>query len=333
MTSISGKRVLVTGAGGFIGSHLTEELVRRGADVRAFVHYDSRGTRGWLDETEPDVAKEIEFVAGDVIDAGRVRDAVRDRDIVFHLAALIGIPYSYCAPESYVRTNVDGTMNVLNACRDEDVDLLLHTSTSETYGTAQYVPIDEKHPLSAQSPYAATKTAADQLALSYHRSFELPVAIVRPFNTFGPRQSLRAIVPTVLAQLLSGSGVIRVGSTHPSRDFNYVSNTVDGFVAAAQAPRESVVGETFNLGSGEEIGIGDLIRLCMKVTGRDAEIVTESERIRPEKSEVERLLADTSKAAAAFGYKANVSLEEGLRRFAEYLSGNVPLRTGEDYAV
>ncbi len=333
MNSLSGKRVLITGAGGFIGSHLTEELVRSGASVRAFVRYNSRGSHGWLDRTEPGLAKQIEFVAGDVTDAGRVREALEGCDIVFHLAALIGIPYSYHAPESYVQTNVCGTMNVLNACRNQGVELLVHTSTSETYGTAQYVPIDEKHPLNAQSPYAATKTAADQLALSYHRSFDIPVTVIRPFNTFGPRQSLRAVIPTVLGQLLSGSKEIRAGSLHPTRDFNYVSNTVDGFVGVAEAKRESVIGETFNLGSGAEISIGDLMELCMKITSRRAKIVTETERVRPSKSEVERLLADASKATEAFGYRPKVSLEEGLRLMAEYLLENSPARTGETYAV
>lgn len=322
MSQIRGKSVLVTGAGGFIGSHLAEALVRRGAKVRAFVHYNSRGSHGWLDESPADIKGEMEIAAGCITDAGRVRDAMRDCEIVFHLAALIGIPYSYAAPQSYVQTNVVGTMNVLEACREYGTARLLHTSTSEVYGTARYAPIDEAHPLNAQSPYAATKTGADQLALSYERTFGTPVVVVRPFNTFGPRQSPRAIIPTVLGQLVAGAGEIRVGSLHPTRDFNFVSNTVDGFIAAAEAEESRVLGEVFNLGSGREISIGDLIQLCMKVTGRQARVVTEAERVRPEKSEVERLIATAAKAEKAFGYKAKVGLEEGLQRVVDTMAAS-----------
>lgn len=322
MAGIAGRTVLVTGAGGFIGSHLAEELARRGAKVRAFVHYNSRGSHGWLDETEPELKRGIEIAAGCITDAGRVRDAMRDCEIVFHLAALIGIPYSYSAPASYVQTNVVGTMNVLDACREYGISRLVHTSTSEVYGTAQYAPIDEKHPLNAQSPYAATKTAADQLVLSYECTFGIPAVVVRPFNTFGPRQSPRAIIPTVLGQLLAGADEIRVGSLHPTRDFNFVSNTVDGFIAAAEAPENSVIGEVFNLGSGREISIGDLIPLCMKVAGREARIVSQAERVRPGKSEVERLIADATKAERVLGYKPRVGLEEGLRLTLDALASS-----------
>jgi NAD dependent epimerase/dehydratase len=312
--SLKGKRVLVTGAGGFIGSHLTEKLVQTGATVRAFVHYRGNGSWGWLDESP--VRKEIEVVAGDVADRDSVATAMKGTEVVFHLAALIGIPYSYQAAESYVRTNVQGTLNVLQAARSLDIARVVHTSTSEVYGTAKYVPIDEKHPLQGQSPYSATKIGADKLAEAFHLSFGLPVVTIRPFNTFGPRQSARAVIPTVITQCLAGS-TIRIGSVHPRRDLNFVENTVDGFIAGAESP--AAIGQTINLGSGSEISIGDLVGKISKLLSREVKIETDPERVRPEGSEVDRLLADNAQALALLGWRPVVSLDEGLKRTAEWV--------------
>jgi NAD dependent epimerase/dehydratase len=306
--------VLVTGAGGFIGSHLAERLVELGADVRAFVHYNALGTYGWLD-TSP-LSGEMKVTAGDVCDRESVRGAMEGVDTVFHLAALIAIPYSYRAPSSYVRTNVEGTMNVVQSAREIDVRRVIHTSTSEVYGTARYVPIDEAHPLHGQSPYSATKIGADKIAESYNCSFEVPLVTVRPFNTFGPRQSARAVIPTIITQVLTGE-TVRLGSLDPTRDFNYVSNTVDGFVAAAES--DLAVGETINLGTGREISIGDLAKLIERLAGRPLHIESDSQRLRPEASEVERLLADVSKAERLLNWKPQVSLEDGLERTIEWL--------------
>ncbi len=264
MTAIKNTKVLVTGAGGFIGSHLAEKLVELGADVRALVHYNALGAAGWLD-TSPR-RNDMQVVAGDITDRDSVRQAVRDREVVFHLAALIAIPYSYQAPESYVRTNVLGTLNVLQAALEAGARRVVHTSTSEVYGTARYVPIDEQHPLQGQSPYSASKIGADQLAESFHRAFGLPVVTVRPFNTFGPRQSARAVVPTIITQCLAGK-TVRLGSLTPTRDLNFVANTADGFVAAAAAP--AAVGRTINLGTGREISVGDLARMIAQLVGRE----------------------------------------------------------------
>lgn len=306
--SLEGKRVLVTGAGGFIGSHLTERLVQTGATVRAMVRYTSSGTWGWLEESK--LAADLEVVAGDICDRDSVMRAVRGVDVVFHLAALIAIPYSYTAPDSYVRTNIGGTLNLLQASREMDVARFVHTSTSEVYGTALYVPIDERHPLQGQSPYSASKIGADKMAEAFFRSFELPVTTVRPFNTFGPRQSARAIVPTVLTQCLT-SGTVGVGNLFPTRDLNYVSNTVDGYLMAATNDR--AVGLTINLGSGREISVGDLVDLISSITGCVVQVRQETERLRPQASEVERLLADHSLASQVLGWHPRVSLEEGLR--------------------
>lgn len=323
-----GKRVLVTGAGGFIGSHLAERLAEDGATVRAMVHYTSTGRWGWLEESP--LAAHMEIVAGDVCDRDAVTRSVRDVDIVFHLAALIAIPYSYEAPESYVRTNIGGTLNLLQASREMDVTRFVHTSTSEVYGTALYVPIDEQHPLQGQSPYSASKIGADKMAEAFCRSFELPVTTVRPFNTFGPRQSARAIVPTILTQCLT-SETIRLGSLHPTRDLNYVSNTVDGYLLAATT--DEAAGLTINLGSGREISIGDLVTLVSSITGRALHVSEENERRRPKASEVERLLADSQLAKMALGWAPRVSLEEGLQLTYEWMQSHLTRYRPGVYAV
>jgi len=293
MESLLGKKVLVTGAGGFIGSHLAEGLVRAGATVRALVHYNAHSSAGWLDASP--LRDQIEIISGDIVDRDSVRGAMDGREIVFHLAALIAIPYSYRAPESYVRTNVIGTLNVIQCARELGVARTIHTSTSEVYGTARKVPIAEDHPLQGQSPYSASKIGADKLVESFHLSYQLPVVTVRPFNTFGPRQSARAVIPTIITQCLTGQ-VVRLGNRRPTRDFNFVSNTVDGFLAAALMP--AAVGRTLNLGSGREISIGDLAALIGRLTGASLELQEDPARLRPDASEVERLLADHSQATA-----------------------------------
>ena len=305
-------KTLVTGADGFIGSHLTEELVRRGHQVRAFVYYNSFGHWGWLDESPEDIRREVEVFAGDVRDPHGVRTAMQGCDLVLHLAALIGIPYSYHSPEAYVDTNVRGTLNVVQAARDLGVRKVVHTSTSEVYGTAQYVPIDEQHPLQGQSPYAATKIGADQIALSFYRSFETPVTVARPFNTFGPRQSARAVIPTIITQIANGERSIKLGALHPTRDFNYVKDTVDGFIALAGSDR--VLGEEVNLGSNYEISIGDTAGLIAEAMGVEVRITTDTQRLRPDKSEVERLCADNSKARELLGWQPSYGQRDGFRR-------------------
>lgn len=322
------KRVLVTGAGGFIGSHLTEHLVGRGARVRALVHYNALGSRGWLDKS-PCVGH-CEVVAGDITDQESVDRAIRDREIVFHLAALIAIPYSYAAPALFLRTNAEGTLSVLQATRKFEVERVIHTSTSEVYGTARYVPIDEVHPLQGQSPYSASKIAADKLAEAFFCSFDLPVVTVRPFNTFGPRQSARAVIPTIMTQCLTG-GTVRLGSLHPTRDLNFVDNIVEGFLAAAECP--DAVGQTINLGSGREISIENLARLIARLTGVKMEIVQQSERLRPEKSEVDRLLADNSLAKSLLKWKPQVSLEEGLEKTLDWLKEHLDQYKPDVYAI
>lgn len=309
--------MLVTGGDGFIGSHLVDRLLAEGAAVRALVHYTPSGRLGWLHGREQDV----EVLPGDVRDGERVLQAVEGMEVVFHLAALIGIPYSYESPESYVQTNVTGTYNVLNSGRRAGVDRIVHTSTSEVYGTARSVPIDETHPLQPQSPYSATKIGADMLAMSFHHSFELPVAIIRPFNTYGPRQSTRAVIPSLLGQLYGDAERIRVGAVSPTRDFNFVSDTVSGFLAVASSDRAA--GEVVNIGSGREISIGDLIELLFEVTGLRKEIVVENERLRPTGSEVQRLLCDNTRAREWAGWKPEVSLEEGLRATADWVRHNL----------
>lgn len=310
-------KVLVTGAGGFIGSHLTEELARRGARVRALVHYNSRNHWGFLEQLPKELASRVEIRPGDITDPSCVSELVAGQDAVFHLAALIAIPYSYHAPSSYVAANVGGTLNVLEACRRHRTARLVHTSTSEVYGTARYAPIDEEHPLQGQSPYSATKIAADQLALSFYRSFGLPVAVCRPFNTFGPRQSARAVIPTIAAQLLAGVPALRLGSLNPVRDFNYVADTVSGFLAVASSKR--CVGEVVNVGSGRGVTIAQTAALLMRLTGARTSIRRESARVRPERSEVFKLVCANAKARRLAGWKPRWSLEEGLVRVVDYI--------------
>ena len=325
------KKVLITGADGFIGSHLTERLVKEGAQVRAFIYYNSFGRLGWLDETEPDLMENIEIFPGDIRDPNRVYEAVEEQEVVFHLAALIAIPYSYHAPDSYVQTNIGGILNILNACRKIGVQRLVHTSTSEVYGSAQYVPIDEKHPLQGQSPYSATKIGADMLAESFYRSFGLPVAIIRPFNTYGPRQSARAVIPTIMSQLYGGAKKIKLGALTPTRDFNFVADTVSGFLSVAEA--ESAVGRVVNVGSGQEIAIGDLVKLIFRVTDITAEVVTDEVRLRPEKSEVERLLCDNSIARKLTGWQPEYTLEDGLKITARWMKNNLDTFDTGNYAL
>jgi len=312
---LKGKKILVTGADGFIGSHLTEELVRRRHDVRAFVFYNSFNSWGWLDHSEPAVKKNLDVFAGDVRDPYGVKTALSGCDVVFHLAALIAIPYSYHSPDTYVDTNVKGTLNIVQAARELGVERVVHTSTSEVYGTAQFVPITEEHPLQGQSPYAASKIGADQIALSFYRSFETPVAVIRPFNTYGPRQSARAVIPTVITQIMAGKREIRLGSVHPTRDFNYISDTVRAFVAVAEADR--CVGRVVNAGSNFEVSIGDTARLIAEVMGADIEITSDQDRVRPEKSEVERLLADNAKLRELTGWEPEFAGLDGFRRGLE----------------
>jgi dTDP-glucose 4,6-dehydratase len=309
-------RVLVTGADGFIGSHLVEMLVREGYETRAFVMYNSVNSWGWLDQAPSDVAEQFEVVAGDIRDPRGIEDAMKNVDIVLHLAALIAIPFSYHSPDAYVQTNVTGTLNVLEAARRLDTERVVVTSTSEVYGTAQFVPITEDHPLNAQSPYAATKVGADQIALSFHRSFELPVAVLRPFNTYGPRQSARAVIPTIIAQIAAGSRQIKLGALHPTRDFTFVRDTARGFVQAMQC--DGAIGRVTNIGSGFEISIADTVSAIAEAMGAEIQVLQEESRIRPEASEVERLLAGTEMARKLFGWAPEFSGREGfLRGLAE----------------
>lgn len=322
------KKVLVTGAGGFIGSHLTERLAELGATTRALVQYNSRGHCGWLEHSP--LHNQIEVIAGDVRDAGSVRQAMRDVDVVFHLAALIAIPYSYQAPNSYVETNIIGTLNVLQAAREMGTARVLHTSTSEVYGTARQVPILESHPLQGQSPYSASKIGADKLAEAFHLSFNVPVVTVRPFNTFGPRQSARAVIPAIITQALAGQ-TVKLGKLTPTRDLNFVSNTVDGFLAAAAAP--AAIGQTVNLGSGREISIGNLVSLIGRLMDCPMLVAQDEQRLRPEKSEVERLLADNTLARTLLGWEPLVTLEAGLTRTIEWLRSNQDKYRPDAYAV
>ncbi len=325
-----GKKALVTGAAGFIGSHLVERLLQEGASVRAFVRYTSRQDIGLLAFLPPLLLKELEIVYGDLRDAEAVREAVQGIDVVFHLGALIAIPYSYLHPREVVETNILGTLNVLLAARDLGVSRVVHTSTSEVYGTAQYVPIDEKHPLQGQSPYSASKIAADRLAESFYRSFGLPVATLRPFNTYGPRQSARAVIPTIVTQVVAGQEV-KLGALEPRRDFTFVSDTVEGFLRIASAP--GVEGEEINLGTGQSIRIGDLAHKIMELVGRRLPIVCEEKRLRPQLSEVMHLQADSRKAQRLLGWQARVSLDEGLRRTVEWIQEHLTLYRPGEYEV
>lgn len=313
--SWKGKRVLVTGAGGFIASHLVETLVQNGAQVRAFVRYNSRGDVGLLNQLTPETFEAVKVIAGDLRDLPAVQSAVKGMDVVFHLGALIAIPYSYLHPAEVVDTNVMGTLNILLAARDANVRVI-HTSTSEVYGSARYAPIDEAHPLQGQSPYSASKIAADKLAESFYCAFNLPVVTVRPFNTFGPRQSARAVIPTIISQALGG-GELHLGSLDTRRDFTYVLDTVAGFLHAGQV--DGVEGETFNLGTGRDVTVGEVVTMIGNIIGRPLSVVQEAERMRPQKSEVVRLISDNRKAMNALGWKPEVSLEQGLAQTVEWI--------------
>jgi NAD dependent epimerase/dehydratase len=329
--SWNGREVLVTGAGGFIGSHLVGRLADLGASVRALVHYNSRNDWGNLRFLTPEQAARVKVVLGNVEDSGCVDAAVKGSDCVFHLAALIGIPYSYAAPRSYVATNVTGTLNVLDAVLKHRVPRMVHTSTSEAYGTALYVPIDEDHPLQGQSPYSATKIAADKLAESYFRSFDAPVATIRPFNTYGPRQSARAVIPTIASQLLSGKDVVSLGSLDPERDLTFVDDTVSGFLAVAECDR--AIGQVVNVGTGSAISVGDLARKLVDMVNPKARIVSVDERVRPDKSEVLRLVCGNAKARELTGWAPRVPLDEGLRKTVEFVRANLDLYRHDIYAV
>jgi NAD dependent epimerase/dehydratase len=327
---MSNLKVLITGSAGFIGSHLTEICVEKGYQVRAFVHYNSRNNWGWLEKSP--VKNDIEIISGDIRDYDSVYNAMKGCESVFHLAALIGIPYSYESPLAYIQTNVVGTYNILQASRELGLEKVIVTSTSETYGTAQYVPIDEKHPLVGQSPYSATKISADQLALSYYRSFNLPVKVVRPFNTYGPRQSARAIIPTVISQIIiGGQKVLKLGNLHPTRDLTFVKDTASGFLAIAESPE--LFGEVTNIGMNTEISIGDLVKIITELLGEDITIESDNDRIRPDKSEVERLRCDNSKLIKHTNWKAQYNLRKGLLETIEWLKGNAEQYKPEIYNV
>lgn len=315
------KKVLVTGADGFIGSHLTESLLQKGYEVKAFTLYNSFNTWGWLDTLPKEELDQIEIFSGDVRDPNGVREALKGVDGVFHLAALIAIPFSYHSPDSYVDTNIKGTLNVLQAARDLGTERIMITSTSEVYGTAQYVPIDEKHPFQGQSPYSATKIGADRLAESFYRSFNLPISIVRPFNTYGPRQSARAVIPTIITQLLSGKEEIKLGSLTPTRDFNYVKDTAAGFIAIAES--DKTIGEEINIATQHEISIGDLANEIIRQINPDAKIICDEQRLRPEKSEVNRLLGSNEKIRKLTDWKPQYTFEQGIEETIKWVRDNI----------
>lgn len=315
------KKILITGADGFIGSHLTEELVKQGYQIRAFVLYNSFSTWGWLDTLPNEIMDNVEVFSGDVRDPNGVKEAMKGCDAVFHLAALIAIPFSYHSPDTYVDTNIKGTLNVLQAARDLNIDRVLVTSTSEVYGTAQYVPIDEKHPYQGQSPYSATKIGADRLAESFYRSFDLPVSIVRPFNTYGPRQSARAVIPTIITQLLAGKTEIKLGSLTPTRDFNFVKDTANGFIKIYES--DKTIGEEINIATQHEISIGQLAEELIWQINPEATIVCDEERLRPEKSEVNRLLGSNEKILRLTNWKPQYTFEQGLAETIEFFKNNL----------
>lgn len=319
--NLKGKKVLVTGSEGFIGSHLTERLVELGADVTALVQYNSFNNWGWIDTVDKKVKENIKVVTGDIREYDGMKRIIKDQNVVFHLAALIAIPYSYLSPMAYIRTNVEGTANVLEACREYNIEKIIHTSTSETYGTAQYVPIDEKHPLQGQSPYSASKIGADKIAESYFTSFNLPVATIRPFNTYGPRQSARAVIPTIISQILSGKTEIKLGSLTPTRDFNYVKDTAEAFIKIAES--DKTIGQVINAGSNYEISIGETVKKIIDIMGKDVKIICDEERIRPEKSEVNRLWAENAKIKELTDWSPKYSLDEGLGETVEWIKNNL----------
>ena len=322
--NLKNKRVLVTGADGFIGSQLVETLLDEGCNVKAFTYYNSFNSWGWLDTFSREKLKDIEVFSGDIRDPNGVRTAVKETDVIFHLAALIAIPFSYYSPDSYIETNIRGTLNVLQACRDYNIERVVVTSTSEVYGTAQYVPIDEKHPLQGQSPYSASKIGADKITESFFCSFGTPVVTARPFNTYGPRQSARAVIPTIITQLLNGKDDIMLGSIHPTRDFNYVRDICKGFIHLAQS--DEAIGKEVNIGSGTEISIGSLAKLLIELTGKDVEIVSEDIRKRPDKSEVERLVCDNRLIKEITGWSPQITLREGLLNTIEWFKDKENLK-------
>lgn len=315
------KKVLVTGSDGFIGSHLTEELVKKGYDVKAFVYYNSFNSWGWLDTLPSDIMEHVDVFIGDIRDPNGVRTSMKDIDAVFHLAALIAIPFSYHSPDSYVDTNIKGTLNVLQAAREHNLERVLITSTSEVYGTAKYVPIDENHPFQGQSPYSATKIGADRLAESFYRSFDIPISIVRPFNTYGPRQSARAVIPTIITQLLNGATEIKLGSLTPTRDFNYVKDTVAGFISVAESAK--TIGEEINIATQREISIGELAQTIIDQINPSASIICDEHRLRPEKSEVNRLLGSNKKILELTGWTPKYSLNEGIKETIAWIENNL----------
>jgi NAD dependent epimerase/dehydratase len=324
------KKVLVTGAEGFIGSHLIERLVELGADVTALVQYNSFNNWGWIDTFPKEIKKQINIFAGDIREYDNISKVIRGQEIVLHLAALIAIPYSYQSPAAYVRTNIEGTLNIMQACLDHGIEKVVHTSTSEVYGSAVYVPIDENHPLQGQSPYSASKIGADKIAESFYRSFDLPVAIIRPFNTYGPRQSARAVIPTIISQALTGNK-IKLGAMHPTRDFTYVKDTVEGFIKIAMSPK--TVGEVINVGSNFEISIGDLVKKVVSIIGVEIEVEFEDKRIRPEKSEVNRLWAENLKAKELIGWQPQYTIDQGLAETIEWFRNNLQIYKTDIYNV
>lgn len=318
----NGKKVLVTGAEGFIGSHLTERLVELGADVTALVQYNSFNNWGWIDAFDNNVKNSINVITGDIREYDNVKRMVKGQEVIMHLAALIAIPYSYLSPMAYVRTNVEGTTNVLESCRDEEnIEKIVHTSTSETYGTALYVPIDENHPMQGQSPYSASKIGADKMAESFYKSFNLPITTLRPFNTYGPRQSARAVIPTIISQILAGKKEIKLGSLTPTRDFNYVKDTAEAFIKVAESNK--TIGEVINAGSNYEITIGDTVKKIINIIGEDVKISCDDERIRPEKSEVNRLWADNTKIKELTDWSPKYTLDQGLEETIEWIKNNL----------
>ena len=326
---MSNSKVLITGSAGFIGSHLTELCAEEGYDIKAFVHYNSKNNWGWLEGSK--CAGEVEIVSGDIRDYDSVYDAIKGCGTVFHLAALIGIPYSYVSPQAYIKTNIEGTYNVLQAARELETENILVTSTSETYGTAQYVPIDEKHPMAGQSPYSATKIAADHLALSYHRSFNLPVKVVRPFNTYGPRQSARAIIPTVIAQILNGQTALKLGNLFPTRDLTFVRDTANGFIEIAKS--DELFGEITNIGMNDEVSIGDLVELIADLIKVELKVICDEQRVRPKRSEVEQLRCDNSKLLKHTNWRPEYDLKKGLLETIEWMKSNMNYYKPEMYNI
>lgn len=325
------KKVLLTGADGFIGSHLTEELVRQGYKVKAFTYYNSFNSWGWLDSISNKIMKEVEVFSGDIRDPNGVREAMKGIDEVYHLAALVAIPFSYHSPDSYVDTNIKGTLNVLQAAKELNTSRILITSTSEVYGTAQYVPIDEKHPFQGQSPYSATKIGADRLAESFHKSFDMPISIVRPFNTYGPRQSARAVIPTIITQLLSGNLTIELGALEPTRDFNYVKDTVNGFIEIAKSNR--TIGEEINIATQQEISIKQVAEELIRLINPKATVERKEQRLRPEKSEVNRLLGSNKKIMELTNWEPSFTFEQGLKETIEFFENNLRLYKSNIYNI